>query len=83
MSTAVIATQSTAFRLGWWVLFGISVVSVLSYVVLIFVVPILSIRSSRGLRFLCTRHWSCSSPTATARDGPGSLPGSWSFPLSC
>jgi hypothetical protein len=39
MSTAVIATQSTAFRLGWWVLFGISVVSVLSYVVLIFVVP--------------------------------------------
>jgi len=39
MSTAVIPTLSTTYRLGWWVLLGISVLSVLSYVVLIFVAP--------------------------------------------
>jgi hypothetical protein len=39
MSTAVIPTQSTTYRLGWWVLFGISALSVLSYVALIFVAP--------------------------------------------
>jgi hypothetical protein len=39
MTIAVIPTQSTTYRLGWWVLFGISVLSVLSYAALIFVVP--------------------------------------------
>ena len=39
MSTATIQTQSTTYKIGWWFLFGISVLSVLSYVALIFVVP--------------------------------------------
>jgi hypothetical protein len=39
MSTAVTPTQSISYTLGWWVLFGVSVLSVLTYVALIFVVP--------------------------------------------
>src|SRR5258707_12549096 len=39
MSTATIQTQSTPYKIGWWALFGISVLSVVSYVALIFVVP--------------------------------------------
>ena len=39
MFAAAIQTQSTAYRLGWWVLFGLSALGVLSYTVLIFVVP--------------------------------------------
>jgi hypothetical protein len=39
MSAAGILTQPATFRLGWWVLLGISVLSVISYIVLIFVVP--------------------------------------------
>jgi hypothetical protein len=31
MSVAAIQTQSTAYRFGWWVLFGLSVLSVASY----------------------------------------------------
>ena len=39
MSTATIETQSTTYRIGWWLLFALSVVGVLSYVALIFVEP--------------------------------------------
>jgi hypothetical protein len=39
MSAVAIHTESTAFKIGWSVLTGISVLSVLSYVVLIFVAP--------------------------------------------
>ena len=39
MSTATVQTQSTTYKIGWWLLLGLSVVSVLSYVALIFVFP--------------------------------------------
>jgi len=39
MFTATIQTQSTAYKLGWWLLLSLSVVGVLSYVALIFVEP--------------------------------------------
>ena len=39
MSAVAIHAQSTAFRIGWLVLTSLSVLSALSYVVLIFVVP--------------------------------------------
>ena len=41
MSVAAIQTQSTAYKVGWWVLFGLSVLSVASYTGLIFVTPAL------------------------------------------
>jgi hypothetical protein len=39
VSAMTIPRQSTAYMVGWLVLFGISVLSVVSYVVLIFVAP--------------------------------------------
>jgi len=39
MSALTIPTQATAYKLGWWILFGLSALSVLSYVALIFVIP--------------------------------------------
>lgn len=39
MSAVTIDSQTTAYKLGWWLLFGLSVLSVGSYVVLIFVEP--------------------------------------------
>jgi hypothetical protein len=39
MTADPIPSQSTAYRVGWLVLFGISVLSVVSYVVLIVIVP--------------------------------------------
>ncbi len=39
MSKATIQTQSTTYKIGWGVLFGSSVLGVLSYVALIFVEP--------------------------------------------
>jgi hypothetical protein len=41
MSVAAIQTPSTAYRFGWWVLFGLSVLGVASYTVLMFVTPAL------------------------------------------
>jgi hypothetical protein len=39
MAALTTQTQSTAYKVGWSVLFGLSVLSVLSYIALIFVVP--------------------------------------------
>lgn len=39
MSALTIHTQATIYKLGWLVLFGLSVLSVFSYIALIFVVP--------------------------------------------
>lgn len=39
VSTVAIYTRSKAYKVGWFVLLGIAVLSVLSYVVLIFAVP--------------------------------------------
>ena len=39
MAAVTIQAQSTAYKVGWSALFGLSVLSVLSYTALIFVVP--------------------------------------------
>jgi hypothetical protein len=41
VSTVTIDSQSATFKAGWLVLLAISVLSVVSYVVLIFVVPVM------------------------------------------
>jgi hypothetical protein len=39
MSEAAIATRSTADKVGWWILFGISALAILNHAALIFVIP--------------------------------------------
>jgi hypothetical protein len=39
MSEAAITTRSTTHKVGWWILFGISVLAVLNHAALIFVIP--------------------------------------------